>query len=160
MEDISTAKDILFSVLNYSGTPLGTAGSGTITWGTHRTVTDSCDPLFNPGVQWQLKAARALALASQPGVLGRDEVRKCIKEALIGGNDIPDEALSILLEAWRQYYSPLRQLSEDPSAGSAFVSVPEYSKVMKTAYDMELQRQMQGTGTDFYYQQLVAAMAE
>ena len=160
MEDISTAKAILFSALNNGGSPLGTAGSGTITWGTHKTGTEPSDPLFNPGAKWQLKAAQALALASQPGVVGRDQVEAYIKEALVDGKNIPDAAMSILLKAWRQYYSPLRQLSTNPGAGSAFVSMSEYSQVIKAAYTTELQKQKRGMGTDSYYKELADAMSE
>jgi hypothetical protein len=51
VEDIDTAKQILFSIIKNGGQPLGTAGNGDINWDKHQvTGTDPTDPLFNPGI--------------------------------------------------------------------------------------------------------------
>ena len=66
----------------------------------------------------------------------------------------------ILLQAWRQYYSPLRQLATHPSDGSTFLSMADYEQVIQAAYRAEQQRQKRGMGTDVYSQALESAISE
>jgi hypothetical protein len=161
VEDIDTAKQILFSIIKNGGQPLGTAGNGDINWDKHQvTGTDPTDPLFNPGKQWQIKAAQALVLASHPGVDGREQVESFLEDAITGGDNIPPEARLILLKAWHDYYSPLKILDTTGGAGSSFVSLEEYTQVLQSAYRAERKRAQRGFGDVKYEAQLQVALNE
>jgi hypothetical protein len=159
-EDAANARAVLFSTLSNNGQPLSTPGDA-IPWRKHQVnPTDSADPLTNSGVYWQDKAAEALYAASQPGVLGRDQIEGYLKEALADGNNLSPEARLVLLKAWAKYYSPLRHLNQNPANGSTLVSFAEYSGTLLAAYRAEMDRQARGLGNAAYLTELKQLLSE
>jgi hypothetical protein len=155
-EDSANARAVLFSILSHDGKPMSTDGN-IIQWRNHK-VADANDPLYNSATYWQNRAAEALSEASQPGVLGRNQIEDFFKKALADGNNLTPESRLALLKAWSKYYSPMNQLNGAPASGTSFISMSEYTKTLSAAYQAEADRQRRGLGSSAYMAELEKAI--